>query len=286
LPQTQISYVTHKGTEVNLLSRPYYIEDASPLFSYEWNADISYNRITGFNRAGVVSKAVPIGVAGGSASSVAAAKNTLHDIFETDVFAGNPGRLHVNGYYLDCYIMAEDLGTNMRQMKKSMYKIATDNPVWIRETQTISFSPAGQDDTIWGNQFSVTEAKEYPYGYDYGYPNPSEIHRFVNQSAVPCNFRLIIQGPWDNPSITIAGHVYNVNVTLAGGEQLIIDSMKREIVKVSGGERINAFPFRNREPGKSPFEKIPSGLNEVSWIGEHSFFLTLIEERSAPKWQT
>ena len=45
---------------------------------------------------------------------------------------------------------------------------------------------------------------------------------------------------------------------------------------------ISKFSDRNRDD--YIFEKIPSGSNDVSWDGAFGFDVTLLEERSEPKW--
>ena len=97
------------------------------------------------------------------------------------------------------------------------------------------------------------------------------------------NFKLVIYGAVTNPAITIGGHVYQVNCTVAAGEYLTIDSLTKKIFLTgSGGAVTNKFNDRNRD--SYIFEKIPAGANAVAWSGSFGFDVTIYEERSEPKW--
>lgn len=277
-------YQTSSGTRVNLLQKPYITESIKSVLSYSWNIVTAYNRIASFNRSGLFEKPIFVSVTDTNPTATAAAKDYLFSLFESDVIAGVPGRLYCNGYYLNCYIIGDEVQTRLLSINQSAYKIVTDNAVWYKELKSVFFSPTVIEDIDYENQYTVTDEKGYDYGYDYGYGNPAETQTFNNPATNAAQFRLVVNGAWENPSITISGHIYNVNVDLANGEQLIIDSTNKEIYKISGTTRTNCFSLRNKALDKKPFVPIPAGENSVSWEGEHSFILTLIDERSAPKW--
>ncbi len=86
-----------------------------------------------------------------------------------------------------------------------------------------------------------------------------------------------IYGPVVNPRVMVNGYPYIVYATIAEGETLTIDSIKKTVMC---GER-NLFDARNKK--QSVFEKIPSGNLALTW-GNFKFKLTLYEERSEPKW--
>ena len=95
--------------------------------------------------------------------------------------------------------------------------------------------------------------------------------------------RLKIYGEAENPSINIAGHIYAVNGRIQTGESLLIDSITKTIVLTTAtGTKVNWFDKRNRE--SYIFEPIPSGINSVSYNGTFGFDVTIVEERSEPKW--
>ena len=72
-----------------------------------------------------------------------------------------------------------------------------------------------------------------------------------------------IFGPCVNPEVTIAGHLYNVNVSIGDGEYLEIDSRQDRrnlaiILHGIYGTEDNCFGKRNVD--SSPFKKIPPGF--------------------------
>ena len=93
----------------------------------------------------------------------------------------------------------------------------------------------------------------------------------------------MIYGPCSNPAVYIAGHEYRVNCDVGENEYLTIDATtKRIYLTQNDGKEINVFNNRNRD--SYIFEKIPPGNSTVSWDGDFSFDVILLEERSAPKW--
>ena len=68
-----------------------------------------------------------------------------------------------------------------------------------------------------------------------------------------------------------------VNASIPNGETLVIDSKKHTVMM---GDT-NIFDARGKE--YSVFEKIPAGALDVAWDG-FDFSITLLEERSEPKW--
>lgn len=63
----------------------------------------------------------------------------------------------------------------------------------------------------------------------------------------------------------------------------IVDSASAAIVKTAqDGTQTNLFNDRNKE--SYIFEKIQPGVNSVTWDGSFNFSVTILEERSEPKW--
>lgn len=123
----------------------------------------------------------------------------------------------------------------------------------------------------------------YPHDYPFDYGSATATQRVVNTGFVASNFRLVIDGPCVNPLVTIGGNAYQVNVTVAAGQYLLIDSVeKTAALQSNDGTRTNVFNARNRD--SYIFEKIPVGENVVAWSGDFNFEITLLEERSEPKW--
>ena len=121
----------------------------------------------------------------------------------------------------------------------------------------------------------------YDYPYDYAVAHISR--NIVCDSVESSDFKIVIYGEAVNPSVVIGGHIYAINGTVGKGETLLIDSISRKITLVTAqGQQINWFDKRARE--NYIFERIPAGKVSVSWPGDFSFDLTVIEKRSEPKW--
>lgn len=138
-------------------------------------------------------------------------------------------------------------------------------------------------DKATGNVSGGETGASYPHDYPFNYGSSTTAKVIVNPGFVASNFRLAVDGPCINPAVTIGGNLYQVNVTVASGEYLKIDSSAKTVTLYgSSGTQTNVFNSRNREA--YIFEKIPAGTNAVVWSGDFNFEITLLEERSEPQW--
>lgn len=202
----------------------------------------------------------------------------LHDIFEIDLINNTTGKLYCGNYYIRCYMLKAETQPN------STLNCRTDNDLevycpkqsWIKEN-IFNFLP---DDTA---VFTDPENKTYPYRYDYKYGSSPGSSDIENDSLCASDFKLIIYGPVNNPSITIGDYLYNVNVELNTGEYLTVESLEREVfITDVSGNTTNVFDFRNKD--NYLFQKIEPGLHNVEWSGGFGFDVILYDERSEPKW--
>lgn len=271
----EFKYITHTGEVIHLDRFPYLARSQKPLLSYAKSAAMAYGVVTDFFNSDATEIPIEIQTVASSRSELLTLKAALNAAFRSDRIAKIPGRIYVNGYTRECYISAEDVEQRFYIASVSTFKIIFGkNDNWIKEIKTESFTQA-----------ATAEGDSFPHGYPHGFPNPNAEQTIINPASLPSAFRLIINGEWTNPTITIAGHIYNVNVELGATDKLIIDSIKRTIIKVAAdGTETNCFSLRNKDADKKPFEKIPIGESVVAWTGEHSFFLTLIDEGDAPVW--
>jgi hypothetical protein len=154
--------------------------------------------------------------------------------------------------------------------------ITTDTPSWIAESTTMFRKTSEQKE-------SDSEYLDYPFDFPFDYMSELNSKKLMNHNFIGSAFRLIIYGGCKNPSINIGGHIYQVKAELSEGEYLTIDTMAKTIVLTKyNGEQVNVFNLRNRE--SYIFEKIPPGEHVVVWEGSFGFDITLLEERSEPKW--
>lgn len=127
------------------------------------------------------------------------------------------------------------------------------------------------------------------FSYDHGYPRGYEMvsnerdMQIVNESIVPCAFRLEIPGHADNPEIIIGNDLHKVHYSIQEGHMLVVDSRDRIIKGVrNDGSEYNLFRYRDKTA--DIFAQIPSGVSDISWNGNFVYSITLYKERSEPLW--
>lgn len=252
---------------------PYYLTDETDLFDYSWKYSDDRNRIRVISKP-YGERKLPILIKARTKQECENSRNELCSIFEDDVINNKQGRLYVGDYYIECFVISskKDMPTIRNNHALIEYTVVTKGD-WIRE-QTIDFvqeskSPGGFD-------------YDYDYEYDYGMENAGESSLY-NAHFTEENFLMIISGQCTNPSITIGDHTYTVNVELNVGDNLYINSKEKTVYIIrSNGSYENKFASRDRY--HYIFEPIQPGYHKVSWNGDYRWQITLIEERSEPKW--
>lgn len=245
------------------------------LRDFAWSVTSINDKISGFKK-GIVSKTVPVVIKCSSAAEGIEIRNKLFEVFEKDVRAQKHGKFIIGDYYLKCYITGNKKAEYL--MSKSYMEIEltvqTDYPEWIKETTT----------AIRGNSSSGDAYLDYSFDFPFDYKNGLEIECLNNTDFIASNFRIVIYGKAENPAIFIGGHEYSAEVDIGQGEFLTIDSIEKTVILTrNNGEKVNCFNLRNKR--SYIFEKIPPGVSVVTTSTEGLIFdITLLEERSEPKW--
>lgn len=251
------------------------------LRDYSWNYDTINNKISRFYR-NIKDRKLPLVIYCNSDEKAIEIKNRIHELAEADIEAKIPGKIFIGDYYTKGYITASTKSEYLisKRLVKLTLTLTSDNTAWYKEQTTAfikgytgeSYSPTWDSDNV-----------DYPYDYPYDYSISGTNKKIVCDTIRDCNFRLKIYGEITNPSIVIGGHRYTVNGAIGKGESLLIDSIEKTIILTTAtGNKVNWFDKRNRET--YIFKLIPSGQNTVVWNGNFGFDLTVIEERSEPKW--
>lgn len=244
------------------------------LRDFAWEITSKNNKISGFKK-GIVSKTIPVILKCETEAEGVTLRNRLFEVFEKDVLAQQHGKIHIGDYYLRCYI------TGSKKSSYLMHKcymvvsltVQTDFPAWIKET-TVSNGVYEE---------STYEYLDYPYDFPYDFARSIGHSSVMNSDIASSNFVMTIFGTVVNPTWYINDHRYTVNVTVGQGEYLTIDSSRKTIVlKKENGEEVNCFNQRDRE--SYIFEKIPAGEHDITVFEPMVFTITLLEERSEPKW--
>lgn len=245
----------------------------SDLLDGEWSYESSNNKIDSFYKK-IQSRSLKIDSHRNSGQSARSVQANLVDLFEADVVQNKRGRIYVDDYYMPCNIIKDKKTlweTNV--VVSSEFSLVTDYPYWIREKKI----------TYERKQASDTGYLDYPYDYPYDYsPNDMAVY-LENTEVMPADFKLVIQGPCENPQVTIGQNKYQIMATLSSYEYIVLNSMDRTAYKVSStGTVTNVFESLNRN--YENFDRIPQGKHIISINGTFRMEITMYMKRSEPRW--
>lgn len=274
----KITYLNCKNEKVVFGENGIFITECG-LMDYDWNVEKENNKISDLKK-GLKTKNITVSIKGNSIEDGVNKRNKIFEIFEKDVLLRKCGKIIIGDYYLQCYIIDSQ---KSRYIKDSNYlviklKIIPEYPYWCHE-ETKSF--LRYNEMI---EKSVDDYLLYPFSYPYRYSMPRNAGFIQNDHYAPCDFQMIVYGPCTDPSVRIAGHLYEVITTLYSGEYMVIDSRDNTVTKYKNdGSTENLYNSRRKDI--RVFEKIPSGRLSVLWnIEAFGFDITLFQERSEPKW--
>ena len=204
--------------------------------------------------------------------------NTLHDITEADIVNGTPGRLYVDDQYLVCYLAVA--GDKPIHLKNSNFAI---REVTVLAVEPYWCTPVRYTINPVASQQTNDNGKKYNMRYAYRYGTGVSGNTIINDHYAAAPAIIQVFGPATNPSLTIAGVTYAVNVTLTATDRLVIDQVAHKIYTVSEtGVKTSVFNSRNKY--YDIFAPIPVGANSVVYSGDFSVEITLIQQRSELRW--
>lgn len=267
-------YTNHVNESLEFGTGGLYVNQ-NDLRDFAWDITSKNDKISGFKK-GIVTKTLPVIIKCHTEAEGLALRNRIFEVSEKDVLANKHGKIKIGNYYLRCFI------TGSKKTEYLIHKsymlteltVTTDFPAWIKETKTSFGTQSG----------GTEEFLDFFYDFPFDFKNGLVNNEINNTDFVASNFIITIYGYISNPTLYIAGHEYTVNVDVEAGEYLTIDSVNKEIkLTKNDGTVVNCFNNRNRD--SYIFEKIPSGVNEIMSPSQNiTFDITLLEERSEPKW--
>lgn len=269
----QLKYQNHMG-EVIEFGRDGIFVNTNDLHDYTWNVTKKNDRISSMDYT-VSTRKLPVVIMCATEAEGIAARNRLHEVVEKDVLAFRHGRIILGDYYFKCFVtksVKKDYLIGKRYIEVTL-TLTTDFPYWVKESSSV-FMPTK---TTEGNGL------DYAHDFPHDYTNDIMNSTITNTGFVASNFRLMINGPCNNPAVYVADHLYQVNCEVGAGEYLTIDSVDKTIILTAkDGTKTNCF--NNRNKASYIFEKIPAGKNAVAWSGDFVFEIIILDERSEPKW--
>ena len=204
-----------------------------------------------------------------------------------DLESGTPGTYRVGDWSINCYLLKGEAYSSMPEWAGWKVKLYAPDPVWRRET-SVSLPPGSGEDVS-------GEVLDYPHGYphDFGV-SALKGSQLLVPGHLPCDLRIRFYGYAVAPYISVAGNIYQVNVTVPDGAYLTVDPLRKSLmagdsVTLTGvyGDVQDVFSKRRRGAegsGSYIFQRVPPGLHQVSWPQSFGVDLTVIERRAALSW--
>ena len=219
----------------------------------------------------------------GTARERMAKLNAFHDATEHDIMLMQSGKLIVDGYTIECYVIASDTAAPTDEALESTndVQIYCPYPFWLKENK-YEIQATGADQIIDGLDFP------FDLPCDLGVSGYRRVIPF--DASIPLDFRLVFYGVLTNPAIYINGHLYEVNVTVPQNSTLTISSIEKNdrekavVLTYPSGTQTSVLYARNRESYIFEPIKPQNGQVIVSTAQSMNFDLYLIEKRSEPKW--
>lgn len=283
----RIYYQTGLDNKIINLDKPPYWMQTGDFLDYSWEYTMSGKRIGKLEKK-VQEKEFTITVFGKTQAEYEKNVDSLYENFEKDIIKNTPGRLYFGEYYLPCFVFAskkEEWESGCFSMDNTL-SLVEYYPNWYREIKYQFFSqptiPVEEED----DNLDILEDPDgsHPlFDLPFDFVGTYERRIINNDSFTDCDFVMTIWGFVDNPSIMIGEHPYTVYTTVYEGERLVIDSAAGTVVKIGRlGEETNVYNSRRKE--YSVFQKIPPGVQSVSWFGTYGIDILIKDERSEPRW--
>lgn len=265
-------YTNHSGESVDLMCDSAYITDCD-LRDWSWSYEATSGEVTRFTRQ-FESKTVPFNFRGDLSG-----RDTMNDVFDSDIAYMEPGTFEVDGWSRRCFCVASRKMSRWVSPRFMAYEIDLlfIDPMWCLYSED-----------AFPIQSTGAGGLNFPYNFPHNLGGGRRQSTFLLDSVRPCDFRLTVFGHASNPYVTVGGNTYQVNVDLADGDILIVDSREGVIEKrTNSGDVSNVFNSRvkaNEGSGSFIFEKLSPGYSSVVWDNSFGFNLGAYMERSEPPW--
>lgn len=267
-----IRYESNAGVSVALNSGVY-VGKPNDIFSREWDYKLGYRALATASRG-----ARKVSFKAFCADMVQA--DAFRRCADADMQKGTPGTIHVNGWFQRCFVVASEVDGIGDDFFATELTLVLLDGVWRRGTTTAFMSVRDSADY---------EFLDLPHDlpYDLGVTPPLQYAINPGYSGSPAKF--VVYGPAVNPSVRLAGNLYQVDVTVPDGGYMVIDPLRRTVTVVAAdGTTTDAFSKAHRGSGAGSgeyiFERVPVGTSEISWDNSFGFDLTLYEEEGEPAW--
>lgn len=264
-----IRYVNNRGRQVSLSSDGIVVS-ATPLMEWAYDVNEVNGRIGSFTRD-IETVKLPL------VTYEPGRRGDLYEVTTVDRVDMQPGRLYVGDWYIQCYLTASSVEYWWTDRGLSRYdlELTVEDKTWHRESTYVLSDLSGAD----GADFP------YDFAYDFGYRSERVV--VENEGFMPADLIIRVYGECEDPRVTVAGNTYGADVSLGSGDYLTIDTAgKRVYVTRYDGDVENAFPDIYGEytdgSGSYVFQRISSGIKEVTRSGSFDLDVVVVESRDQP----
>lgn len=307
-----IYYINGQGQRIDFDNKIYSIAEMQ-VYGHNLNYESENEKITHFVKSVIREMPLTMNISDYQGIPWQQSYDSFIDITMYDVDRDQRGYLYVGDYYLRCNIISMENEDQFREwcdFQTSEITIISDNPVWIKE-KTIQLKPENRpvdtenpDPVVSGDTYPGIPVQNHAVFKDFKFDLKRPDNRKVkyplfdlpfdfakiygrrtinNDSYSASDFVMTIYGFADNPSVMIGDHIYAVETMIYSGERIVIDSAAGTVVKIGRlGEVTNIY--NSRRKADSVFEKIPSGVQTLSWAGSFGIDIILFDERVQPRW--
>lgn len=264
-----VKYVSSTGESFDFGNNQAWIEE-SDLHNYSWMFTKSAKRLIEFKRP-FRQFILPICLLGVTEQEGLELRDRLTDLTEADVAAEQMGRLYIGDWYLPCNVVASTKSSYLLSERyiRITLTVATVARGWYRDSETITFEHRAAEG-----------GHDFPHDFAFDYSPESPLYISPEYESA---FTLRIYGPTLNPSVTIGSKTYGVNVPVAEGDFIEINSLD-ETVKYCDGMGNGYSVFGARLKKSYIFSRITKGRKAITWRGTNKIEIDLHEERSEPRW--
>lgn len=275
-------YKGSDGTVIDFMKDPIYAQAPETLTANEWK----YSTISGVNGLGRVKRfykdtqetSLKLSIMTDTAEEFNKVMYRIHRTFERDIRRLKPGKLWWNGYYKEVFAVAtgnDDFEEMFEAVERDVTFIST-YPYWVKEVKHQYL-----DATNGAGTLDYDDSKLDYDDFDYDLEEIIEV--IENDCIDKANFEMTFYGPYSNPSVLIGGHLYEVETDLANDERVVVNSLKKTIIKHdTNGHTENVFHLRNRD--SYIFKLIPEGTTKVSRDRSMKLDIKIFDERGEPEW--
>lgn len=265
-----IRYENHAG-ESMYLNRDGVVADITDVLEWSLDVDDTYGIIRSMTRS-VGSRKMKV------VTYSTDARKRLYEIPAADVSAMRPGRLYVGEWYLLCYVTSSAVNGWWYRNGVASYDVDVTvvDPLWSKEIEY---------------EFSMTSiggvGLDFPYDFPHDFGFSNVVTSIDNHEGAPADAILRFYGPADECRVIIAGNEYYVGEPLESGEYVTINTYEKTVKLTRiNGEVEDVFSSVRGEyfqgSGSYVFEKIPSGLSNVTMGGGSDVDIILTMHRDEP----